>query len=223
MSLCLQPAVIGPPQAPPQHHQHWHQRGPAKYCEGTLAAVLDVHSEMPRGSNLHQAADSFLFDELGSLASRETTPSYAKDLLHRNILHCPELVVQAPAVLALQAAQLWVTVCGTCLASLARRTIPPASLVSVDAGSTAVSKHDGQPLPPLTLIESLIVAPLRPMRHVIVCKPADTRQRPNDTFVRALRGHVIAFPNPPARALASCFPCALEDVPDLIQVRLPEL
>ena len=58
---------------------------------------------------------------------------------------------------AAQAEQPWLCVCKPCLCELAAGRVPKESLVCVDAGSTAISKHDGTPLPPLTLVETVFL------------------------------------------------------------------
>ena len=114
--------------------------------------------------------------------------------------------------------QLWVTACDECLHQLQAARVPKDSLVCVDTGSDAISCHDHQPLPPLSLVERVLLAPHRAMRHTIICKPTEARARSADTYTRGIRGHLIAFNNPPTQCLANCFPCPLGDVPVLLNV-----
>ena len=80
----------------------------------------------------------------------------------------------------------------------------------------ARSARSSMTWPPL--VERLLISPLRPMRFTILCKPEGVRQRPSDTFTRGVRGHLVAFPGPPAKHLAECFPCPLDQVPSLLNV-----
>lgn len=71
-------------------------------------------------------------------------------------------------------------------------------------------------LPPLTLVESLLVAPLRAFRMQVYLKARCAPQHRQT----ALRGHVVAFPNPAPSALAGCFPMSLDDIPTYFNVVL---
>ncbi|KAF5828572.1 hypothetical protein DUNSADRAFT_17396 [Dunaliella salina] len=56
------------------------------------------------------------------------------------------------------------------------------------------------------------------MRAMVICKSPTTHIRPNGTFTRALRGHVVALPNPPGGALSACFPQPLDSITEIIQL-----
>lgn len=222
-SYCLQPSAIGPPQ-PQQHHEHkdMHPRyggPPSRFSKATCAFLRAFHASQPSTTSLALAAVPFLL--FHQTPAAHTGDHYKQD---KHLQHCisrPASIPQTAQSLAHQASlDSWATVCDSCISSLSNKKTPAASLVCIDPGSTAISRHDGQPLPPLTLVESLLVAPLRPMRAVVICKPPGVRQRPNDSFARALRGHVVAFPNPPARALTQCFPQPLDSITELIQVNM---
>lgn len=106
------------------------------------------------------------------------------------------------------------TVCHECHAALTDRTIPKKSLVAVDTGR--VPTH----LPQLTLVESMLLAPLRSLKCIVLMKPAGiTQQRPANCYQKAYRGHVLAYPNPPAAsALAQQFPLHPDSLPEHIGV-----
>lgn len=108
--------------------------------------------------------------------------------------------------------------CTECDTYLAREQLPPGSFVRVDTGAIPVSPNPADQLQPLTVFESMCVSPGRPFRFVYVCKVGYGRSA--DLLTKCSRGHVIAFPNAPAEAWHSTFPCPLEDVPKAIQVIL---
>jgi hypothetical protein len=105
--------------------------------------------------------------------------------------------------------------CKECDKSLRAKKVPDASLVRFDIGPYP------EQLEPLTWIEEMIVSVLRPCHHIIFVKPVGSQPwRPNDTFTRAMRGHVVAFPNPAPEELSRIFPLSLEEVPDMLSVVL---
>jgi hypothetical protein len=67
----------------------------------------------------------------------------------------------------------------------------------------------------------MIVSILRPCHHIVFVKPVGFQPwRSNDTFTRAMRGHVVAFPNPAPEELNKIFPLSLEDIPEMLSVVL---
>lgn len=102
-------------------------------------------------------------------------------------------------------------VCEECVGALRHGHVPKAAFARFDAGTAP-------DLPPLTLLEMLLVATYRAIRAMYMCKPGDGRGRPYDTLHRCHTGHVIALCNPKPSDIIAVFPAALEDVPEIIQV-----
>ena len=106
------------------------------------------------------------------------------------------------------------TFCPQCLSKLRNGHVPPCSLVCVDTGEVP---HNINHLPPLTVLEEKLVAPLRATRHLMFCCPPNHHNPPN-SIQKGLRGHVIAIPNPPVKDLAGIFPVEVDRISDVIQV-----
>lgn len=108
------------------------------------------------------------------------------------------------------------TLCEECHRDLLVKTcpsIPKHSLVCVDPG------WPPEDLEPLTLLEELLLAAIRPQLFLLQLKLGGRSQTfPNSTYQTAMRGHVLAFPNPPMDTLAGMFPMPLEDVPEHFMV-----
>lgn len=102
-------------------------------------------------------------------------------------------------------------VCSSCLRSLNNERVPAASLLCLDTG------HVPPGLETPTLMELQLIAPRRVRRHVFVCRNA-TDWRPDDARTLCVRGHAVAFPNPPSERMAELFPCPLDQIPDSIAV-----
>ncbi len=89
-------------------------------------------------------------------------------------------------------------ICKECDAALMKDKVPPGSYVRFDPGTipTVLPELSGI-LPsdkePLTLLESLCVAPARPFRNVFVFRAASERGRPADTLQKVMNGHVIGL------------------------------
>jgi hypothetical protein len=114
-----------------------------------------------------------------------------------------------------------VYVCNNCLDALdggAKREpkVPTFSLVRCDPGFLPATTD----LPPLTYMESVLVGVLRPSRHIIYLKPRGGLDANEMYSQKAMRGHVVAFPNPSPEALARSFPVRMADVPEVLQVVL---
>jgi len=109
-----------------------------------------------------------------------------------------------------------VCLCRECERALKGNRLPQGSLVRFDAGIAPAA------LPPLNFVEELIVAPLRVCRFTMLFKPPGAPAwRGDDTFSRGLRGHVVAFPNPPLQDLADIvLPLAPDRLPEFLQVVL---
>lgn len=109
-------------------------------------------------------------------------------------------------------------VCSTCLEALQRNTVPKASLVHIDTGSIPTSLNPAMQLAPLTMVEENLVAQYRVCRYVFILKPNTSAWQSADTCRKALRGHVIAFPNVPINQVVSALPLPLDRIPEIMQV-----
>ena len=105
-----------------------------------------------------------------------------------------------------------VNVCSACMQSLMHKSVPMGSFVRFDTGSMPNN------LAPLTMIEENLVSLYRVCRYVYVVRPNISSLQPSDTLRKALRGHVIAFPNAPISDLTSIMPLPIDRIPDVMQV-----
>jgi hypothetical protein len=117
-----------------------------------------------------------------------------------------------------QEPEVTVHICNECCNYLKREKVPVAAVANIDPGLPP--PH----LPKLTYLESVILAPIRTMRSLVICKsvlknktPATT---PNFMQQKAVRGHVIAFPAARPEQLVQVFPAAMDELPDHVQVVL---
>jgi hypothetical protein len=83
------------------------------------------------------------------------------------------------------------------------------SLVRLDTGS--IPPH----LKPLTMVEEQLLGIGRAKRYVFVLRPNG-----GDPTLKqfCFKGHMIAFPNVDIEDILSCFPMALSDIPNHMQV-----
>lgn len=109
--------------------------------------------------------------------------------------------------------ELRVQMCQTCMASLKQNRVPKVCLATLDPGPCPS-------LPPLTWLESVVLAPYRALRHIITVKPKGD-SRAAVACNTGLVGHVIAVPHPgPGEFLNKVFPLPMENLPELINVRI---
>lgn len=97
------------------------------------------------------------------------------------------------------------TIWTTCRLAIRHGTFPRESLVVVDAGMRPIG------LPELTLLESLILSPLRPIRYFALTKPHASRGD-SSALTEVLRAHVVAYPNPPPGKLGGVFPLRMGEI-----------
>ena len=105
--------------------------------------------------------------------------------------------------------------CEECLRQLTQGRVPDHALARCDTGLRPPD------LPQLTLLEERIVALVRVVRHIVVCRPPTSHipvgEQEGHTM---LRSHIIGFQGPTPIMLARAFPCHPSALPDLISVIL---
>jgi len=74
-------------------------------------------------------------------------------------------------------------------------------------------------LPPLTLFERQLIAPVRVYRFTVLLKTGNKNRAPC-AYPRARRGHVYMVPNADPLSMRSAFPTPLDDAPEMVQVVL---
>jgi hypothetical protein len=99
------------------------------------------------------------------------------------------------------------SICLSCWSLLQQQELPFASLVHIDAGMRPTH------LPEMTLLESLIVLPLRPHRFFALAKPHYCKGD-SEQFSEALCSHVVAYTNSSSDSLANLFPLNIDDIPE---------
>ena len=109
-------------------------------------------------------------------------------------------------------------ICSMFFAAPQRKSIPKESLVRIDTGGIPRSLDPNMQLAPLTMVEENLVALYRVCRYVFILKPNASTWQSADTCRKALRGHVIAFPNVPIDQVATALPLPLERIPEVMQV-----
>lgn len=128
-----------------------------------------------------------------------------RDALTRATIAGVDFCVQPDFVHVAEDGTMAMDACTECVNALNANTIPPASLVRVDTGT--IPSH----LPPLSLLESYIIAPSRPYRLLYLSRPHSQRVRCDrigehcddaDTAIVDMRSHVIAYKNTAAADIA---------------------
>lgn len=208
-----------------QHHMDaaelWSQRVQAmKRTDDTVCACCNSYK--PAESVQWQSWDDVPNTELlrADVPSTADMPRQAQTVWeHDGVHYLLQSHVDAKCMRAAADGKAEVQLCTDCIRQLNMGRVPRISLVRIDPG---LVPYD---LPSMTLVEAAIVAPYRVHHLIVILKPPSeigfcNRQSLAD-FVhkRALRGHVVAFPNPGPGALAEkMFPCPPGDLPELIQV-----
>lgn len=186
-------------------------------CDACCGTPVEAAAAGQAAARMVAAAGQGVFDGAASTPTSTAAADLTAHVKHCGILGRELLVAWLTRLV--QAAVLYPSVCGGCLASLQRGKAPKESYVRVDTGSLPIARSVAEQLQPLTLAESLLVSVLRPVRSHVVLRPPGSTRRANDTYQWSMRGHVVAFPNPSPGHLAQCLPCPLEEMPNLIQVR----
>ena len=103
--------------------------------------------------------------------------------------------------------------CLECANHLRQNTVPPHSLARVDNGIRPAD------LPLLTIVEERLLALIRVIRSLVVCRPATSHIRPEEGHLK-LRAHIVGFRAPGPSQISKVFPPRPSQVADLISIVL---
>ena len=133
---------------------------------------------------------------------------------HEGVKYC----ITPDGLSSAQGEPVTVRVCKQCHDDLARKKVPKFGYPRVDTGPWP--KDECGALPELTYVESLLLAPAIPMKHVITLRPTGWRGRVGGVRKKQLTGQAVVVPGSPIEHLSTLLPRDFRELPEHLTVRL---